>query len=242
MAEEKLGDAIFANTIMLGFAWQKGLVPVSARALYRAINLNGVEAEANLQAFEIGRIAAYDPAQRRVETATPPAKLPQTDAAGRADRPPRRRARRLPEPGLRRALPASASPPCARPRRRWARETLTRAAAINLYKLMAIKDEYEVARLYSDGRFAAALGKTFTGGKAKVLLAPPMLVAEGRQGPAAQDGVRPLDAALGLPDAGQAEGPARRPARPLRPHGRAQGRAPRCSPTTKRRWTSWSPA
>ena len=40
---------------------------------------------------------------------------------------------------------------------------------------MAIKDEYEVARLYSDGRFAAALGKTLTGGKAKVLLAPPML-------------------------------------------------------------------
>ena len=62
LAEEKLGDAIFANMIMLGFAWQKGLIPVSARALYRAINLNGVEAEANLQAFEIGRIAAYDPA------------------------------------------------------------------------------------------------------------------------------------------------------------------------------------
>ncbi len=78
LAEQKLGDAIFANTIMLGFAWQKGLVPVSARALYRAINLNGVETEANLQAFEIGRIAAHDPAQRRVETATPPAKLPQS--------------------------------------------------------------------------------------------------------------------------------------------------------------------
>ena len=54
-------------------------------------------------------------------------------------------------------------------------ETLTRAAAVNLFRLMAIKDEYEVARLYSDGRFAAALGKTLTGGKAKVLLAPPML-------------------------------------------------------------------
>ena len=47
--------------IMLGFAWQKGVVPVSSRALYRAIRLNGVEAEANLQAFELGRKAAVDP-------------------------------------------------------------------------------------------------------------------------------------------------------------------------------------
>jgi indolepyruvate ferredoxin oxidoreductase len=54
-------------------------------------------------------------------------------------------------------------------------ETLTRAVAINLYKLMAVKDEYEVARLYSDGRFVAKLKDTFVGGKAKVLLAPPLL-------------------------------------------------------------------
>ena len=54
-------------------------------------------------------------------------------------------------------------------------ESVTRASAINLFKLMAIKDEYEVARLYSDGRFAAALGKTLSGGKPKVLLAPPIL-------------------------------------------------------------------
>ena len=47
--------------------------------------------------------------------------------------------------------------------------------AVNLFKLMAYKDEYEVARLYSDGRFAATLKETFAGGKAKVLLAPPIL-------------------------------------------------------------------
>ena len=60
-----LGDAIYANMIMLGFAWQKGVVPVSSRALYRAIRLNGVDAEANLQAFELGRKAAHDPAAAR---------------------------------------------------------------------------------------------------------------------------------------------------------------------------------
>ena len=64
LAESRLGDSLYANMIMLGFAWQKGLVPVSARALYRAINLNGVAAEQNLQAFEIGRMAAHDPAAR----------------------------------------------------------------------------------------------------------------------------------------------------------------------------------
>src|SRR5690606_23968060 len=64
LAEVSLGDAIYANMIMLGFAWQKGVIPVSSRALYRAIRLNGVETEANLQAFELGRMAAHDPASR----------------------------------------------------------------------------------------------------------------------------------------------------------------------------------
>jgi indolepyruvate ferredoxin oxidoreductase len=181
LAEQKLGDAIYANTIMLGFAWQKGLVPVSSRALYRAIRLNGVDAKANLQAFEIGRIAAFDPAMRHTEAATPPAALPQTmplDALiahrtaelaayqdqAYADRYARRIA----------AVRAAEAP--------LASEALTRAAAINLFKLMAIKDEYEVARLYSDGRFAEALAKSFTGGKAKVLLAPPMLSPKDAQG------------------------------------------------------------
>jgi indolepyruvate ferredoxin oxidoreductase len=172
LAEEKLGDAIYANTIMLGFAWQKGMVPVSARALYRAIRLNGVESEANLQAFEIGRIAAHDPAQRKLSA--PPAVSPRTmpldeliahrtseltayQNQAYADRYAKRVA----------AVRAAEAP--------LASEALTRAVAINLFKLMAIKDEYEVARLYSDGRFAATLGQTFNGGKAKVLLAPPML-------------------------------------------------------------------
>jgi indolepyruvate ferredoxin oxidoreductase len=61
-------------------------------------------------------------------------------------------------------------------------EALTRAAAVNLYKLMAYKDEYEVARLYTDGRFAAELAGTFKGGKAKVWLAPPIIGARNKDG------------------------------------------------------------
>jgi indolepyruvate ferredoxin oxidoreductase len=179
LAEATLGDAIFANTIMLGFAWQKGLVPVSARALYRAIRLNGVESEANLQAFEIGRIAASDPARRRpaAAPAVTPQAMPLDELIARrtgelvayqdqayADR----YARRIV------AVRAAEAP--------LGSEALTRAAAVGLYKLMAMKDEYEVARLYSDGRFQAQLGQTFKGGKAKVLLAPPLLGEKDDQG------------------------------------------------------------
>ena len=61
LAERLLGDAVYANIIMLGFAWQRGLVPVSLPALLRAIELNGVAVERNKQAFAWGRIAAADP-------------------------------------------------------------------------------------------------------------------------------------------------------------------------------------
>jgi len=179
MAEAELGDAIFANMIMLGFAWQKGVVPVSSRALYRAIRLNGVAAEANLQAFELGRRAAHDPAA--LAAAKPEARTPES--------------LRLAELIDHRAgeLAAYQNPAYARRYRErveavaraeaaFGSEALTRAVAINLYKLMAYKDEYEVARLYADGRFAAYRDQTFRGGKAKVWLAPPILAPKDPQG------------------------------------------------------------
>ena len=60
--------------------------------------------------------------------------------------------------------------------------SLTRAAAVSLYKLMAYKDEYEVARLYTDGRFAKYRAETWTGGTARVWLAPPLLAKKGPDG------------------------------------------------------------
>jgi indolepyruvate ferredoxin oxidoreductase len=164
--------------IMLGFAWQKGLLPVSSRALYRAITLNGVAAEENLQAFEAGRIAAHDPAAR--ETA-PPAQTPETlpldelIARRAADLRAYQDERYAERYRTRIAAIRAAEAPLGG-------EALTRAAAVNLYRLMAYKDEYEVARLYADGRFAGELGKTFTGGKAKVWLAPPILAPRDRRG------------------------------------------------------------
>ena len=179
LAETRLGDSLYANMIMLGFAWQKGLVPVSARALFRAIQLNGVAAEENLQAFEIGRMAAYDPAARGssdndvlTPETTPLDELIQLRAGElRAYQNEAYAKRYLDRVATIRAAETALGS-----------EALTRAVAINLHRLMAYKDEYEVARLYTDGRFAAELGDSFTGGKLKVWLAPPLMASKGRDG------------------------------------------------------------
>jgi indolepyruvate ferredoxin oxidoreductase len=171
LAERELGDAIYANMIMLGFAWQKGVIPISSRALYRAIRLNGVEAEANLQAFELGRKQAYAPHELAEKT------LPVTPGTTPLDELIAHRARELTayqdQAYARRYLDRVEKVRAAEAK--LGSEALTRAVAVNLYKLMAYKDEYEVARLYSDGRFARYRDATFKGGKAKVLLAPPLL-------------------------------------------------------------------
>ena len=179
LAVQNLGDAIYGNMIMLGFAWQKGVVPISSRALYRAIKLNGVDAEANLQAFELGRKAAHDPAARgkREDDVPTPETMPLDDLI----------ARRTGEltayqnaAYARRYATAVAQVRAAETP--LGSEALTRAVAVNLYKLMAYKDEYEVARLYTDGRFQAYRDQTFTGGKTTVWLAPPLIARKGPDG------------------------------------------------------------
>ena len=178
LAEHELGDAIYANMIMLGFAWQKGVIPVSSRALYRAIRLNGVEVEDNLAAFELGRQAAFSP------HAPAEAQRPVTPEAMPLDALIAHRARELTAyqdaAYARRYLDRLEA--VRRAEARLGSESLTRAVAVNLYKLMAVKDEYEVARLYSDGRFAALRAATLKGGKAKVLLSPPLLAPKDADG------------------------------------------------------------
>jgi indolepyruvate ferredoxin oxidoreductase len=179
LAEENLGDAIFSNMIMLGFAWQKGVIPVSSRALYRAIRLNGVAAEENLQAFELGRKIAHDPSQRgprEADVATPETMPLDELIAHRAKELTAYQNAAYAQRYLDRvAKVRAAEAPLGS-------EAVTRAVAVSLYKLMAYKDEYEVARLYSDGRFAAYRDETFKGGRAKVWLAPPLLARKGPDG------------------------------------------------------------
>ena len=62
LAQDFVGDTIVANIVAMGYAWQRGLVPVGLAAMLRAIELNGVAVDANKAAFSLGRLAAADPA------------------------------------------------------------------------------------------------------------------------------------------------------------------------------------
>jgi indolepyruvate ferredoxin oxidoreductase len=179
LAESNFGDAIYANMIMVGFAWQKGLIPLSSRAVYRAIRLNGVQAEANLQAFELGRRVAHDPSiGKAAEDKTPtPETMPLDELIAHRTR----ELTAYQNAGYARRY-ADMVAKVAAAEASLGSEALARAVAVNLYKLMAYKDEYEVARLYTDGRFAAERAQTFKGGKTKVLLSPPLIAPKGADG------------------------------------------------------------
>ena len=175
LATALMGDSIATNPFMLGYAWQKGLVPLTLDSLLRAIELNGTAVEANKTAFHWGRAAAVDVARVAeaagvtVERAVP--KTLEERIALRVE-----------------ALTAYQS-------RRYAKRyqalvdrvrakeevlfsggsALTEAVAKGFYKLMAYKDEYEVARLHADPAFKAQLEAQFEGvQRIEFHLAPPM--------------------------------------------------------------------
>ena len=176
LAKALFGDSVYANLMVLGQAWQQGLIPLSLEAIERAIELNGVKVERNRQAFAAGRLVAADPAfQQRVlggPEADPPAET------GLAEIVARRRAFLSDYQDAAHAEAYAAF--VARVEAIEAERTghagpLSEAVARNLFKLMAYKDEYEVARLYTDGTFLAKLESEFEGKPRLVFhLAPPV--------------------------------------------------------------------
>jgi len=171
-AEALLGDAVFANVMMLGFAWQKGLVPVGGASIGQAIALNGVAIDRNQQAFAIGRIMAGAP-DRLASLWQEPQEKPETIEAlitRRADyltecQNPAYSARyRATLAQFQSALPPDAP------------EAMLRAAARGLFKLMAYKDEFEVARLLTSPAFTDDLKASFEGDfSIRYHLSPPLL-------------------------------------------------------------------
>jgi indolepyruvate ferredoxin oxidoreductase len=163
LAKDLLGDAIAANMFMLGAAWQRGLVPLRRAAIDRAIELNGVAIAANKQAFEWGRRAAHDLAG--VEALVAPEE-PSPMPTLTLDMLIERRAAHLETA----RGEADAKRYCALIERVRAAEkcaglgeALTTAVARSYHKLLAVKDEWEVARLFAAPEFQAALGREFEG-------------------------------------------------------------------------------
>jgi indolepyruvate ferredoxin oxidoreductase len=176
IAATLMGDSIATNPFMLGFAFQKGAIPLSLEALMRAIEINGAAVEMNKQAFTWGRLAAHDMArvrsviQFRTRAAQPVRSLDEvieTRAKFLTDYQDQAYADHYRAMVAKARKAEAAAAPTS--------TELTEAVAKNLFKLMAYKDEYEVARLYTDGSFAKKLSDKFDGGyELKFYLAPPI--------------------------------------------------------------------
>lgn len=182
------GDEIATNILMVGFAWQKGLIPLSAEAIEQAIAINGVAVDANIEAFRWGRIMAHDSAaidalEVRQNGFTPMAEMT-TDALIR------NRAAHLTAyqngalaKRYRDMVARVASVAEERLSQAADRDALVRAVVHNHAKLLAYKDEYEVARLFTDPAFDRYLTQTFAGDfKLSLNLAPPLLPGEDADG------------------------------------------------------------
>jgi indolepyruvate ferredoxin oxidoreductase len=187
LATALFGQSLGANMFLVGYAYQLGAIPLSSAAIERAIELNGEAVAMNKAAFHWGRRAAVDRAQ--VEALARPAAAPSSDAlqlsqsldeviarrvaylTNYQDAAYAERYRSLVEKA--RAAEAVRTP---------GNSGLTDAVARYLFKLMAYKDEYEVARLYADGSFLAQIAETFDGDKLRFEfhLAPPLLARRDR--------------------------------------------------------------
>jgi indolepyruvate ferredoxin oxidoreductase len=178
IASALLGDAIATNLFLVGYAFQKGLLPVGLGALERAIELNGVAVKMNRAALAWGRLAAHDP-KAVLEAARPLLREPLEPAAAQTlgqiverraafltDYHNARYARRYRE----RVEQVAAA------EHRLGRSGLAEAVARYYFKLLAYKDEYEIARLWTGREFRAQLEAQFEGDyRVQVLLAPQFL-------------------------------------------------------------------
>jgi indolepyruvate ferredoxin oxidoreductase len=181
LATALLGNSIGANMFMLGYAYQLGALPVSGEALEKAIEMNGEAVKMNVAAFRYGRRAAIDP--QAVQSLVAPAPQQQNDSLKLSESLDETIARReafltayqSSRYGRRyRALVDTVR--AAEAEKAPEQSALSEAVARYLFKLMAYKDEYEVARLYSDTGFVERVKAQFDGDlRLEFHLAPPLL-------------------------------------------------------------------
>jgi Pyruvate:ferredoxin oxidoreductase and related 2-oxoacid:ferredoxin oxidoreductases, gamma subunit len=185
IATRLMGDSIATNLFMLGYAWQKGLVPLHEATLLRAIELNGVAVEMNKAAFLWGRRAAHDLAAVEALVAPQPIAVSQDELAFST-----RRSASL-EEMIERRVRFLTDYQDARYAQRYrelveltrqteaarlpGRSELTEAVARYYFKLLAVKDEYEVARLHTHRAFLERIEREFEGPyQLNFHLAPPL--------------------------------------------------------------------
>lgn len=193
LAEQLFGDSILSNMMMLGMAWQQGAIPISLTALQRAIELNGVAIAANQLAFDAGRVWIAAPEKITALIAQhqrPTTRRPQSLQAALEVYVPRLTAYQN-AAYAKRFTQTIQKLSQAEQRVHPGSEQLSLEAAHSLYKLMAYKDEYEVARLYSEPAFMEQLQQQFEAGfDVNFHMAPPWISRLGSHG-------RPLKRQLG---------------------------------------------
>ncbi|MBV6322785.1 indolepyruvate ferredoxin oxidoreductase family protein [Duganella violaceipulchra] len=184
IATALMGDSIATNMFMLGYAFQKGHVPLSEASLIKAIELNGVSVGFNKSAFNWGRTAAHDLAS--VTKLTTPAKVIEFKRIQTLDDIVARRVELLTayqDANYAKQYKSFVDQVHAEEAKLGKTTRLSEAVARYYYKLMAYKDEYEVARLYTDGAFQQKIAGMFEGDiKLKFHLAPPLLAKHDAEG------------------------------------------------------------
>ncbi len=181
LATALLGDSIATNTFMLGYACQKGLLPVSEASLLQAIELNGTAVAFNKSAFLWGRRAAVDLARVQAKLAPPGRSALRCQSVEEVIRHRVQQLTRYHDAAFARGYEQRVNAFAAAEAHLYGEPgALTEAVARYYFKALAIKDEYEVARLYSDGTFLAQVASQFEGDyKVRFHLAPPLLKRAG---------------------------------------------------------------
>jgi indolepyruvate ferredoxin oxidoreductase len=184
IATALMGDSIATNMFMLGYAWQKGRVPLTEASILKAIELNGVSVPFNKAAFAWGRTAAHDlPSLVKMTT---PAKVIEFKRTQTLDEVIKRRVELLTayqDASYAAQYQSFVEQVRAEEAKLGKGTRLAEAVARYFYKLMAYKDEYEVARLYTDGAFKEKIAGMFEGDiTLKFHLAPPLFAKTDKEG------------------------------------------------------------
>jgi len=179
-----MGDSLYANPMLLGYAWQKGWVPLEYESLMRAIDLNNVAIENNKTAFEWGRRAAHDHAA--VQKLVSPGQVIEFKKRETVESIVKRRVEFLTayqNAAYAEQYKAFVTKVQQSEQALVGKSSLTEAVARYLFKLMAYKDEYEVARLHADTGFVERVSGMFEGDfKLNYHLAPPIIAKKNAKG------------------------------------------------------------